>query len=88
MKKGYPCACCGLLTISDPYPGTFEICPICYWEDDNVQFNNIDFEGGANGEGRARQNFKKFGASSLKFLGKVRRQLPHEIPLKRSDDSQ
>lgn len=82
MTQGFPCACCGFLTISDPQPGTFEICPVCYWEDDNVQFNNIDFKGGANEESlrEARQNFKKFGASSLQFLKNVRAPLPDEIP--------
>ena len=82
MKNGYPCACCGFLTISDPEPGTFEICPVCYWEDDCVQFNNINFEGGANEESlkEARQNFKFFGVSSLKFLKFIRPPLADEIP--------
>jgi hypothetical protein len=82
MNRNYPCACCGFLTISDKEYGTFEICPVCFWEDDNVQFNNIDYEGGANEESlrEARQNFKKFGASSLRFSKKVRAPLPHEFP--------
>lgn len=69
MNKACPCACCGFLTKSDKDSGTFEICPVCFWEDDNVQFNDIDFEGGANAESLriARQNFQKFGASSLNF---------------------
>lgn len=82
MKKGYPCACCGFLTMSESQSGTFEICPVCFWEDDNVQFNNIDFTGGANEESlrKARQNFKKFKASSSKFLKNIRAPLPNEIP--------
>ena len=82
MNKGYPCACCGFLTMSDAEPGTFEICPICFWEDDRVQFNDIDFTGGANEESlrEARENFKKFGVSSLKFSKYVRAPLPDEIP--------
>jgi hypothetical protein len=36
------------LTRSEPDHGTFEICPVCNWEDDDVQFNNPDFRGGAN----------------------------------------
>jgi hypothetical protein len=81
-KEGYPCACCGYLTMSDKEPGTFEICPVCYWEDDNVQFHDIYFEGGANKESlnEARQNYKKFGASSFQFLNYVRPPLPDEFP--------
>ena len=81
-QKGYPCPCCGYLTLSEPPPGTFEICPVCNWEDDNVQFNNIDFEGGANEESlrEARQNFQKFGASLLRFLKQVRAPQAEEIP--------
>jgi len=68
--------------MSDDQPGSFEICPICFWEDDGVQFDNIDFKGGANVEclKEARQNFKKFGASSLVFLKYVRAPLINEIP--------
>mgnify|MGYP002085321971 CR=1 FL=1 len=81
-NKSYPCPCCGFLTKSDDQSGTFEICPVCFWEDDNVQFNNIDFDGGANEESlkEARQNFKEFGASSQKSLKYVRPPLPDEIP--------
>ncbi len=68
--------------MSELPPGTFEICPICNWEDDNVQFNDIDFLGGANNVSlrEARKNFKEFGAVSLKFLKEVRAPLPDEIP--------
>lgn len=71
MHKCYPRPCCGFLTISEPPPGTYEI---CNWEDDPVQYNNIDFQGGANEESlnEARQNFKKFKASSLKYVKQVR----------------
>lgn len=78
----FACPCCGYLTLSESPPGTFEICPVCNWEDDDVQYNNIDIEGGANKESlkEARQNFKEFGVSSLEFLKCVRHPLPHEIP--------
>lgn len=81
MEKLFPCACCGFLTKSELETGTFEICPVCYWEDDSVQFDNIDFEGGANEESlrKARSNFKEFGASSRKFLKYVRDPLPREF---------
>lgn len=82
MKKFYPCACCGFLSRSHAEHDTFEICPICFWEDDAVQFIDIDFEGGANQESlrKARQNYKEFGASSVKFLKLVRPPRLDEIP--------
>jgi hypothetical protein len=82
LNKCYPCPCCGFLTLSEVPPGTFEICPVCNWEDDDVQFNNIDFTGGANEESLrvARENFKKFKASSIKYLKEVRPPYSDEIP--------
>ena len=47
MKK-YACPCCGNMTLSEQPPGTYEICPICGWEDDEVQFNDPDYKGGSN----------------------------------------
>ncbi|MBQ4504560.1 MAG: hypothetical protein II983_02720 [Firmicutes bacterium] len=44
----YACVCCGELTMVDRPPGTFQICPVCGWEDDNVQFKHPDLAGGAN----------------------------------------
>lgn len=42
------CACCGYLTLEDWNPGSFEICEVCNWEDDGVQFNEPSYQGGAN----------------------------------------
>lgn len=80
--KGYSCPCCNFLTLSESPPGTFEICPVCGWEDDDVQFNNPNFSGGANEENllEARRNYKAFGASAKKHLKEVRAPLPEEIP--------
>ncbi len=48
VQKKYYCPCCGYNALSEESAGTFEICDICYWEDDNVQFNDIHYSGGAN----------------------------------------
>lgn len=29
-------------------PGTYQVCPVCGWEDDKTQYKNPDLEGGAN----------------------------------------
>ncbi|EJS66361.1 hypothetical protein CN425_23275 [Bacillus cereus] len=44
----YTCPCCGYKTLEEEPPGTYEICSICFWEDDPVQFKDPDLEGGAN----------------------------------------
>lgn len=76
-----PCPCCGYLTIGEQPPGMFEICPVCFWEDDNVQFEDPNYTGGANrvSLNQARENFKLFGAVSREFVGQVRKPLPEEI---------
>ncbi len=80
--KSFRCPCCGYLTLSEPPPGTFEICPVCNWEDDKAQHDDIDYQGGANEESlrEARANFKKFCASSLKYIKETRSPLPEEKP--------
>lgn len=80
MKK-YKCVCCGYYTMESEPPGTFEICPVCFWEDDNVQFDDPEYEGGANGISlnKARENYKKTGAISEKYLKNVRQPYKDEI---------
>ncbi len=50
MAQRYACPCCGYLTLQSQPPGSFELCPVCDWEDDSVQFADPDYEGGANRE--------------------------------------
>lgn len=40
------CACCGRFSL--PADEMFYICPICGWEDDELQNDDPQFEGGAN----------------------------------------
>lgn len=47
-RNRFACPCCSFLTLTELPPGTFEICPVCYWEDDNVQFADPEYVGGAN----------------------------------------
>lgn len=69
----YTCPCCGYKTLDEEPTDTYEICEICFWEDDGVQFRDPDYEGGANEVSlrQAQHNFIKFGAcdkGSLKFI--------------------
>jgi hypothetical protein len=44
----FPCPCCDQLTLGEAPPGTYEICKVCGWEDDLVQFRDPDYPEGAN----------------------------------------
>lgn len=47
-ESRFACPCCGYLTIAEPPTGSYEICEVCGWEDDNVQAEDPAFRGGAN----------------------------------------
>ncbi|WP_257667160.1 CPCC family cysteine-rich protein [Parapedobacter tibetensis] len=70
----YKCPCCGYYTLDQRPDNTFQICPVCYWEDDGVQLNDSDYEGGANrvSLNEAKRNFEKFGAIEKGFINQVR----------------
>lgn len=70
----FSCPCCGYKTLDEEPPGTYAICPVCFWEDDPAQFRDPSYKGGANKEAlvEAKRNFKKFGAISDEFLKHVR----------------
>ncbi len=78
----YPCPCCGYLTFDTAPGGTFAICPVCYWEDDNIQNDDPAYEGGANdiSLNTAKENFSKYGAIKKEFVREVRKPLPEEFP--------
>src|SRR5690349_10060472 len=61
-KKQYPCPCCGYMSFEEP-PGSYNICPICFWEDDAVQlafpyskWPNLPLV-------EAQKNYAEFGAT-------------------------
>ena len=80
-EKKYTCPCCGYRTLSIRPPGTYEICYICGWEDDPVQFNDPDSQNGANTVTlrEAQQNFVTFGYSTERVKTFVRKPLPSDI---------
>jgi len=89
MTARFPCPCCGYLTLSEKPPGTFFICPVCAWEDDNVQYEDPTYEGGANRVSltEARANFQLLGARSKKDLGRVRAPLKSEHHTEKGDEA-
>ena len=79
--KSYACPCCRFLTLLER--GGFEICPICFWEDDGQDDANADLvRGGPNGRlslTQARKNFKAFGACDERHKNKAHSPEPDEI---------
>ncbi|WP_349817335.1 CPCC family cysteine-rich protein [Bradyrhizobium sp. SSBR45G] len=72
--SGYRCPCCRCLTLGER--GGYEICPVCFWEDDGQDDHDADLvRGGPNGAlslTEARRNFKDCGASDPAFRASVR----------------
>ena len=70
----YSCPCCGFKTLDER--GGFDLCPVCYWEDDGQDDQDADrVRGGPNADlslTQARHNFREFGACDLRFTGDVR----------------
>jgi hypothetical protein len=69
----HPCPCCGYLVYEEA-PGSYDICPICFWEDDIVQLAFPDMAGGANKCSliTAQRHFAEFGACELRLKAHVR----------------
>lgn len=79
-KPKYTCPCCGYKTLDEEPPGSWEICDICYWEDDPLQFEKPNEEGGANQPSlrQAQQNFLAFGACDEECIELVRKPNEHD----------
>ncbi|NIF43775.1 hypothetical protein F3J14_23415 [Burkholderia sp. Tr-862] len=75
------CECCGHRTLRDLCPGSYEVCPVCFWEDDLIQTRDPHFVGGANRPSllEARRNYEMIGACEERALPHVRRPADDEI---------
>jgi hypothetical protein len=71
----FACPCCGYETLDEEPPGTYDICEICFWEDDGVQYKDPDYRGGANHVSlrEAQRNFSEYGACEERCLEHVRK---------------
>jgi len=69
------CPCCGFDTFDKNDRGNYSICPICFWEDDPLQFNEPDMEGGANRVSlkTGQINFEEFGACEKEMIKNVKK---------------
>ncbi|MFE2330103.1 CPCC family cysteine-rich protein [Streptomyces sp. NPDC059385] len=73
MSDRHPCPCCGHRVL-DAMPGSYEICPVCFWEDDGIQFRWPTMDGGANKVSliEAQLNYQEFGACKQRVRQFVR----------------
>ena len=80
--KKLPCPCCGNFTIN--YDTLIvDICPVCFWQYDEVAQEHPDRAIGPNhgvSLNTARDNYRSFGASSRENVQYVRKPLPEELP--------
>jgi hypothetical protein len=74
IKERFACPCCGYKTFDTQPDGSYNICDVCFWEDDPIQLANPDYKGGANPMSlrQAQQNFLQFGACNVDMLQNVR----------------
>lgn len=60
----FPCPCCDHFTLEER--GMWDICPVCYWEDDGTDPADPDGPGSGCNHGltlrQARENFRRLGA--------------------------
>lgn len=70
----FACPCCASSTL--PARGEYELCPVCFWEDDGQDDHDADVvRRGPNGLlslTRARANYAALGACDPQFVDKVR----------------
>lgn len=79
-RPKFPCPCCGYLTFEEP-PGSYDICDICGWEDDDSQLRFPGMAGGANKPSliEAQKNFARFGHSDERRIPEVRSPTSRDI---------
>ncbi|AKN31284.1 hydrolase [Clostridium carboxidivorans P7] len=77
----YKCPCCGYYTFAEKPNGNYDICEVCFWEDDPIQLKDSTYEGGANHVSliQAQKNFLKFGACEQEMVVHVRKPKPEEL---------
>lgn len=77
MEK-YKCPCCGYYTLGEE--GAYDVCPVCFWEDDSSQSSDCDLAGGANKIclSEAQKNYREFGACMKEYISFVREPLDDE----------
>lgn len=78
----FRCPCCAYVTLTER--GGYDICPVCFWEDDGKDDHDADvIRGGPNGRlslTQARANYRRYSACEERFIDKVRPPRAEELP--------
>jgi cysteine-rich CPCC protein len=78
--RRFRCPCCKHLTLSSR--GYYEICKVCFWEDDGQDEHDAEIvRGGPNSDlslRQAQENYRRFGAMEKRFVRHVRAPKPEE----------
>ena len=77
-QPNFPCPCCGYI-VFEKGPGSYDICPICFWEDDISQLRFPETKG-ANKVSiiDAQRNFRSLGVCEEWLLRRVRKPGPDD----------
>jgi hypothetical protein len=75
----FPCPACGYLVFEES-AGSYDNCPICFWEDDAVQLQHPALAVGANKVCliQAQRNFSSLGAVEHRLVGHTRAPKPSD----------
>ncbi|WP_223650033.1 CPCC family cysteine-rich protein [Hymenobacter psoromatis] len=78
----FQCPCCKHFTLPEGKGNTFEICPVCFWEDDGIQSSDPTYSGGANecSLNEAQSSFCRISASEAVFIQSIHAPFPDELP--------
>jgi hypothetical protein len=74
----FACPCCACLTL--PIRGQYELCPVCFWEDDHDVDVVRGTPAGPLSLTQARANYAALGACDRAFLPQVRSPTAEERP--------
>ncbi len=76
----FTCPCCGY-KVFEELPGSYEICPICFWEDDLIDLEMLYKSMGPNRVSlyEAQKNYELIGASEPRLISYTRKANRHDM---------
>lgn len=80
MKR--TCPCCGFYTVDSDDEVIVDICPVCFWQYDNIAQEKPNDIIGPNhiSLNKAKENYRLFGVCEKQYINNVREPFPEELP--------